>query len=174
MILLQVLNLGSVKDWCGEELEQEEDGFTPKSMLRNISLTHIHFYIYVLFLYSVPPTPSCVSLIFKPLHNRLGSFTLIKLNARLYNKVIYSGIRMRCNVGKDDLIAMNTLNPHKTSLLYFIYSISDLRQIRYTTHPTYQHVVLQLRYGLVAAAPGPLACPSRNARPRNCLNLTLK
>ncbi|XP_023335446.1 cGMP-specific 3',5'-cyclic phosphodiesterase, partial [Eurytemora carolleeae] len=30
---LEVLNLGSVKDWCGEELEQEEDGFTPKSML---------------------------------------------------------------------------------------------------------------------------------------------
>ena len=27
-------------------------------------------------------------------------------------------------------------------------------QIRYTTHPTYWHVVLQLLYGLVAAAPG--------------------
>jgi len=26
-------------------------------------------------------------------------------------------------------------------------------------------VVLQLLYGLVAAAPGPLACPSRGARP---------
>ena len=138
MILLQVLNLGSVKDWCGEELEQEEDGFTPKSMLRNISLTHIHFYIYVLFLYSVPPTPSCVSLIFKPLHNRLGSFTLIKLNARLYNKVIYSGIRMRCNVGNDDLIAMNTLNPHKTSLLilytpFLTYAKSAIQHIRPTS-----------------------------------------
>ena len=46
-----------------------------------------------------------------------------------------------------------------------LYFISDLRQIRYTTHPTYQHVVLQVLYGLVAAAPGPLACPSRGTRP---------
>ena len=47
-----------------------------------------------------------------------------------------------------------------------LYSTSDLRQIRYTTHPTYQ----QLLYGLVAAALGrqpvlaaalgPQACPS--------------
>ena len=26
--------------------------------------------------------------------------------------------------------------------------------------------------GLLAAAPGPLACPSRSAWPRNCLDLT--
>ena len=33
------MNLGSVKDWSGEELEEEEeDGFTPKSMLRNEDL----------------------------------------------------------------------------------------------------------------------------------------
>ena len=38
---------------------------------------------------------------------------------------------------------------------YPLYYTSDLRQIRYTTHPTYQHVVLQLQYGLVAAAPAP-------------------
>ena len=53
-----------------------------------------------------------------------------------------------------------------------LYCTSDLRQICYATHPTYQHVFLQLLYGLIFAAPGPLACPSRSARPRNCLNLT--
>ena len=45
-----------------------------------------------------------------------------------------------------------------------LYSTSDLRQIRYTTHPTYKHVVLQLLYGLVAL--GPLAYPSRSAEQR--------
>ena len=58
------------------------------------------------------------------------------------------------------------------------YSISDLRQIRYTSHLIYQHVVLQLRYGLVAAALGRLTCPSCSARPPEIVltypNLTLK
>ena len=44
-----------------------------------------------------------------------------------------------------------------------LYFTSDLRQIRYATHPTYKHVVLQLLNGLVAAALGPLACHSRGA-----------
>jgi len=46
-----------------------------------------------------------------------------------------------------------------------LYSTSDLRQIRYTALPTYELVILQLIYGLVAAAPGSLACPSRGAHP---------
>ena len=73
-------------------------------------------------------------------------------------------------------------------VIYFKYKIiyTKLRwcifgptPIRPTAHPTYQHVVLQLLDGLLATAPGPLACPSRgarppsrSARPRNCLNLT--
>ena len=44
-----------------------------------------------------------------------------------------------------------------------LYFTSDLRQIRYTTHPTYKHVVLQLLNGLVPPALDPLACPSRGA-----------
>ena len=58
-----------------------------------------------------------------------------------------------------------------------LYSTSDLRQIRYNTHPTYQNVVLQLLYGLVAAARGPLACPSRAALGTEIVlkpNITLK
>ena len=47
---------------------------------------------------------------------------------------------------------------HFSTYTYPPYSTSDLRQIRYTIHPTYSHVELQLLYGLVAAAPGPLAC----------------
>ena len=57
--------------------------------------------------------------------------------------------------------------------------------IRYTPLLTYAKSAIQHirpiargftadRFGLVAAAPAPLACPSRCARPRNCLNLTLK
>ena len=46
-----------------------------------------------------------------------------------------------------------------------LYSTSDLRQIRYTTHPTSLHMLLQLLDGLVAAAPGSLACSSCCARP---------
>ena len=94
-----------------------------------------------------------------------------------------------------DVSRMNYLSIERTgsglsvnALVYFstyanlLYSASDLRQIRYSAHPTYQHVVLQLLYRLVAAAAvplacqlaaalSPLACPSRSARPRNCLNL---
>ena len=38
--------------------------------------------------------------------------------------------------------------------------------------PSYQFHVYMVIIGHVVAAPGPLACPSRGARPRNCLNLT--
>ena len=57
-----------------------------------------------------------------------------------------------------------------SSVVYFstyanpLYSTSDLRQTRYTTHPTYYQVVILKLYVLVVAAPGPLACPSSGAR----------
>ena len=58
-----------------------------------------------------------------------------------------------------------------TNPLYFT---SDLRQIRYSTHPTYyKHVVLQLPNGLVAAAPGPLACPAAALGPYPVLTAAL-
>ena len=46
-----------------------------------------------------------------------------------------------------------------------LYYTSDLCIIRYTILPTYSQVVLQVLVGHVATAPGPLACPSRGARP---------
>ena len=49
-----------------------------------------------------------------------------------------------------------------------LYFTSDLRQIHYTTNPTYLHVVLQQLNGLVATVPGPLACHGRGARPLAC------
>ena len=60
---------------------------------------------------------------------------------------------------------LNLLVVYISTYVNPLYSTYDLRQIRYTTHPTYSHVVLQLLYRLVVAAPGPLACPYRGARP---------
>ena len=71
--------------------------------------------------------------------------------------------------GQQDGWAVERINitvVYFSTYTYQPYSISDLRQIHYTTHPTYQHVVLQLLYGLVAAAPGPLIAypkPQRSA-----------
>ena len=45
--------------------------------------------------------------------------------------------------------------------------------IRPTAYPTYYHVVLQLLDAFLAAAPGPLACPSRGARPPSTLAAAL-
>ena len=70
-----------------------------------------------------------------------------------------------------DCICTHQINGCRKWVVYFStytyppYSTSDLRQIRYTTHLTYQHVVLQLLYALVAAVPSPLACPGHCARP---------
>ena len=47
-------------------------------------------------------------------------------------------------------------------------SAPPLLQILYCGSQYYMDII-----GHVAAAPGPLACSSRSARPRNCLNLTL-
>ena len=60
----------------------------------------------------------------------------------------------------------NNIGVYFNGVSFDLRTTSDLRQIRYATHPTYQHVVLRLLFGLVAAAPCLLTCPSHGARPQ--------